>query len=157
MTITIHSTEHPDAQVLSQLGEALSEFNASDVGPSGRRALAVFAYGPDDELAAGLYGYTAWGWLYIQWLWVREAQRGQGLAARLIATAECEASARACHGAWIDTFSPVALRLYQRLGYAVFGTLENFPPGRCRSFLKKPLTNRETETLPTERHSKPQA
>ena len=80
-----------------------------------------------------------WGWLYVQWLWIDEGQRGKGLAGALLAAAEAEARARGCHGAYIDTFSPVALKVYQRAGYAPFGALADFPKGRTRTFLQKPL------------------
>jgi hypothetical protein len=36
---------------------------------------------------AGLWGYTAWGWLYVQWLWVAETGREQGVAGRMLAAA----------------------------------------------------------------------
>ena len=53
--------------------------------------------------------------------------------------AEQEARQRDCRGAYIDTFNPHALHVYQKAGYTVFGTLPNFPPGRTRSFLSKDL------------------
>jgi GNAT superfamily N-acetyltransferase len=124
--------------VLAQLGDNLSAVNAGDVGPSGRQEIAVLMH-EADALVAGLSGYTAWGWLYVQWLWVAEGQRRQGLAGRMLAAAETEASGRGCHGAYIDTFSPTALQVYQKAGYAIFGTLPDFPTGRTRSFLAKAL------------------
>ena len=131
-------TDQPDVSELERIGEGLAQFNDSDVGPSGRRALAVLVHA-DETLIAGLSGYSAWGWLYVQWLWIAEAQRGHGLAGRMLTQAEKEAIGRGCHGAYIDTFSPHALRVYQRAGYAVFGELKDFPPGRTRSFLSKAL------------------
>ena len=136
--LSITLTDQPDATHLTRLGEHLAEFNEADVGPSGRQALAIFVHA-EQNLVAGLSGYTAWGWLYVQWLWLAEAQRGQGLAARLLAEAEAEAHRRGCHGAYIDTFSPQALHVYQKAGYTVFGALPDFPPGRIRSFLSKAL------------------
>jgi len=131
-------TDQPDATELTRLGERLAEFNEADVGRAGRQALAIFVHA-EQNFVAGLSGYTAWGWLYVQWLWLDEAQRGQGLAARLLADAEAEARRRGCHGAYIDTFSPQALHVYQKAGYTVFGALPDFPPGRTRSFLSKAL------------------
>lgn len=131
-------TETPDEDELALIGQNLASFNESSVGPSGRRAIMVMSkLGP--RLVAGLSGYTAWGWLYVQWLWVDEAHRGQRLAARLLAVAEAEARLRGCHGAYIDTFSPQALHVYEAAGYAVFGALPDFPVGRTRSFLSKTL------------------
>lgn len=134
----VRVTETPSAAELDRIGGELTAFNDSDVGPSKRRPLAVLVQA-DDHLVAGLSGYTAWGWLYIQWLWVDDAHRGQGLAGQLIAAAETEAGARECHGAFIDTFNPQALHVYQRAGYTVFGELPDFPHGRTRSFLSKSL------------------
>lgn len=137
--VQIETLENPQAEDLAFLGRQLAAFNDADVGPSERRSLAVFVRGPAGEILAGLSGYTAWGWLYVQWLWVSELLRGQGQAAALLDAAEAEAIRRGCHGALIDTFSPVAEKVYRRQGYDVFGTLPDFPIGRSRSFLQKRL------------------
>lgn len=144
MTIRIEVTDRPDAQELAAVGAHLATFNAGEVGPSGRRDIAVIVHdGPNgddpDRLVAGLSGYTAWGWLYIQWLWVDKASRGLGLAGRMLEAAEAEAVTRGCHGAYIDTFNPAALKAYQRAGYKEFGRLEDFPTGRPRIWLAKAL------------------
>lgn len=136
--LSLAVTSDPAPEALAAVSDGLSAFNAADVGPSGRLALAVLTHeGPD--VVAGLSGYTAWGWLYVQWLWVHERLRGQGIAARLLGAAEAEARRRGCHGSYIDTFSPVALKVYRRCGYEPFGVLEDFPTGRTRTFLSKPL------------------
>jgi predicted GNAT family acetyltransferase len=57
----------------------------------------------------------------------------------MLAAAEVEAKARGCHGAYIDTFNPVALKVYRRAGYVPFGELRDFPKGRTRTFLQKSL------------------
>ena len=138
--MSIEVTSTPDPADLARLGEGLAAYNDADVGPSQRLPLAVFLRDGSGEVVGGISGYTAWGWLYIQWLWLAEGQRGQGAAGRLLAAAEAEAAARNCHGAWIDTFNPVALRAYQRAGYTPFGALADFPRGRNRTFLQKALT-----------------
>ena len=132
-------TAAPTETELAAVASGLVAFNDPDVGPSGRQALAVLIRDETDAVVGGLSGYTAWGWLFTQWLFVPEALRGRGMAGRLLARAEEEASARGCHGAWIDTFNPQALRAYQRQGYAIFGELPDFPEGRSRVFLQKRL------------------
>ena len=132
-------TDTPSAETLRAIGDQLAAFNDADVGPSGRRPLVVAARDGEGRVLAGLSGYTAWGWLYVQWLWIAESQRGQGLAGTLLAAAEVEARTRGCHGAYIDTFNPVALKAYRRAGYVPFGELADFPRGRTRTFLQKPL------------------
>lgn len=131
-------TATPVQADLDAISGGLAAFNEADVGPADRTALAVVMRDAG-VVAAGLSGYTAWGWLYVQWLWVAEAHRGHGLAARMLAAAEDEARARGCHGAYIDTFSPVALKTYRGVGYVPFGALADFPKGRTRTFLHKRL------------------
>ncbi|MGJ8583531.1 MAG: GNAT family N-acetyltransferase [Marinosulfonomonas sp.] len=138
MTPRFSITDQPNAEI-TKLGKALGAFNDRDVGPADKRPLAVLAHDADQQLIAGVSGYTGWGWLYIQWLWVDAAQRGQGIAGDVLRQAETEARARGCRGAHIDTFSPVALRVYQRHGYEVFGEIPDFVAGRTRSFLSKRL------------------
>lgn len=135
---TLEVTATPSPDDIAVLGDGLGAYNATDVGPSGREGLAVLLR-QQDTVTGGIAGFTAWGWLYVQWLFVPEALRGQGVAARLLAAAEKEAVTRGCHGAWIDTFNPTALRAYQKQGFAIFGALDDFPEGRTRWFLQKRL------------------
>ena len=137
MNLTL--TDGPSPEDLAAIGDGLAAFNEADVGPSQRQSLAVLLRDDVGTLLGGLSGYSAWGWLYIQWLWLAESQRGQGWAVRLLDTAEAEARNRGCHDAWIDTFNPVALKTYQRAGYVPFGALPDFPKGRTRTFLQKAL------------------
>jgi GNAT superfamily N-acetyltransferase len=131
------TTETPDPADLELIRSSLAAFNDAEVGAADRRTLAVLVRNGDGDILAGLWGYTAWGWLYVQWLWVAEAARGRRVAGRMLAAAEEEALRRGCHGALIDTFSPTAEMVYRRQGYEVFGVLPDFPVGRSRVFLQK--------------------
>jgi len=139
MNTTLETTADPLAEELTFLAERLTAFNDGDVGASGRKALAVFVRDEDGAVVAGISGYTAWGWLYVQWLWVDERLRGQHVAGDMLDAAEREAVKRGCRNAWIDTFNPVAAKAYERQGYRPFGELPDFPAGRSRIFLQKRL------------------
>lgn len=132
-------TASPSPEELAAITDALTAFNTGDVGPADRRPLAVLIRDTDGKVSGGLSGFTAWGWLFIQMLYIPDTLRGTGLAGRILAKAEEEAKARGCRGAWIDTFNPQALGAYLRQGYEVFGELADFPEGRTRSFLRKNL------------------
>jgi GNAT superfamily N-acetyltransferase len=138
MSVTLSVTADPTPDELAIIGNGLAMFNEAEVGPAERRALAVVLR-ENGKVVGGVSGYTAWGWLYVQWLWVHGERRGEGLAGKMLEAAETEARQRGCHGAWIDTFSPVALKVYRRGGYRPFGELPDFPPGRTRTFLHKRL------------------
>lgn len=139
MSIALSVTETPTSDELAAIGGALAAFNERDVGPADRRPMAVVIRDESGAIVAGISGYTAWGWLYVQWLWVDETQRGRGLAGEMLEAAEGEARKRGCHSAYIDTFNPVALKAYLRQGYLQFGKLPDFPAGRTRTFLQKKL------------------
>jgi ribosomal protein S18 acetylase RimI-like enzyme len=78
-----------------------------------------------------------WEWLFVDNLWVHDDLRGQGHGRDLLARAERRALEHGCHSAWLDTFQ--ALGFYEKCGYSVFGTLEDYPPGQTRYFLRKRL------------------
>lgn len=138
--LTLTLTDSPDPADVAMLGDGLTDYNADIFGPANRRTLALFLRDPSGRVQGGLWGNTAWGWLYVQWLWLDAAHRGRGLAGQLLITAEEEARARGCIGSWIDTFSADAARVYRRAGYEPFGVLQDFPPGHSRTFLRKSLT-----------------
>jgi len=128
----------PDDGLRRAIMAPLLAFNEAQAGPSGQRSLALAVHNAQGAVCGGLWAATAHGWLYTQMLAVPEAARGQGLGRRLMQAAEAEALRRGCHHAWVDTQFG-ALGFYQRLGYAVFGQLPDYPPGFTRSFLSKVL------------------
>ena len=104
------------------------------------RDLSIAIRDPDGGApVGGLIGRTNGGWLGIDLIFVPEAFRGMGLATKLVAMAEEEATRRGCHSAWIDTLNPKARELYLRLGYEIFGELKDYPVGGSRVFLQKKL------------------
>jgi GNAT superfamily N-acetyltransferase len=134
--VTVSVTDWIDSSFEADVAGGLAAFNASQLGPSGHRNLAVSLYRGDD-FVGGLGGFTAWNWLFIKWLWISEDARGSGLGVRALDAAEAEAKKRGCRAAWLDTLNPVAHRLYARHGYTVFGELPDFQAGQARYFMQK--------------------
>lgn len=102
-------------------------------------AANVFVQSQDGEILGGALGNT-WGlWLYVSDVWVDPAIRGKGYATRLMTAIETYAVARRCSYSVLDTFSFQARPFYEKLGYKVFGTLEDHPKGHTHYFMKKEL------------------
>jgi GNAT superfamily N-acetyltransferase len=139
MTPKITLTDTPDNDIIKTLGKKLMHFNELRSGvPYNHRPLAIVVSDPDNgELLGGLWGSTNYSFLYIDLLYLPEDLRLASLGRQLMAQAEQEAIQRGCHGVWLDTFSFQARGFYEKLGYTVFGTLEDYPPGHRRFFLKK--------------------
>lgn len=92
------------------------------------------------ETDGGLTGRISFGWLFVELLFVPERLRGQGIGRKLMEQAEAVARAQGCVGIWLDTFTFQAPGFYQKLGYAVFGEIPDYPAGSSRFFLSKRLS-----------------
>jgi GNAT superfamily N-acetyltransferase len=132
--------ENPAAADLDVIERALVEHNEAKSEPRNHTPLTLFLRSAEGQIVGGLRGHTVWGWLFVSQLWVAKDVRDQDYGTKLIEAAECEAKARGCHAAYVDTFSFLALDFYRKCGYAVFGALEDFPKGHTRYFLKKEFT-----------------
>ncbi len=132
--VELEATLPPGA--VEQIIRGLIGYNVMKAPPADHRPLAVVARRAG-EIVGGFLGHTHWGWLFGRQLWTAEEVRGNGLGRRLMRAAEAEARARGCRHAHLDTFSFQALGFYERLGYRVFGQLEDYPAGHTRYFLEK--------------------
>ncbi|HEX8370307.1 MAG TPA: GNAT family N-acetyltransferase [Pyrinomonadaceae bacterium] len=127
-----------DIQILS---DGIKNYSAAKVAGGARRDLTFFLRAAEGSIVGGVHGNSGdWGWLYISTLWVSETVRGGGYGTALMREAEREALGRGCRSIYLDTFSFQAVGFYLKLGYRIFGELEDFPPGHKRVFLQKTLT-----------------
>ena len=140
-THTITLSDKPDPAVAKALVGMLVQFNNAGSGrPFDQRTLVITVTDPEtNEILGGLWGSTSYDNLHIDMLFLPESLRRQGFGTQLMRQAEEEASQRGCCGSYLDTFDFQARGFYERLGYTVFGTLEDNPPGHQRFFLSKKL------------------
>lgn len=134
LEVTDQAAESDDNYVIQRTREYNSRFVENAYRP-----LSVFFRNEDGNIIAGLTGKTFWDWLHIEYLWVDEARRGQGLGSRLLRAAENEAIARACIGSTLDTFSFQALEFYKKQGYSQLGSLSGYAGDYSRHYLEKKL------------------
>lgn len=139
MSFEILVTDAPDPALRDVIERGLVDFNRAAAGPTKLHTLAVVVKASDGKALGGLWGWSAWDWLYVQLLWLPEKLRGRGLGTELLRRAEAEARRRGCRGIWLDSFSFQAPDFYRRQGYEAFGTLDDYPKGHRRVFLKKTL------------------
>jgi GNAT superfamily N-acetyltransferase len=99
----------------------------------------VFMRDRQDRVVGGVLGYTYGDWLHIDILWVEESFRNKDNGTKLLKMAENEAVKRGCKHVDLDTFSWQARPFYEKHGYTVFATLDNYPEEHRKHFLKKDL------------------
>jgi GNAT superfamily N-acetyltransferase len=103
--------------------------------------VAFFLKDERGEVLGGLLGNSWAAWLHVGTLGVAAPMRGRGFGRDLMQRAEAYAVERGCANAFLDTFSFQARPFYEKLGYRVFGTLENHPAGHQHYFMTKQLTS----------------
>ena len=137
----IETTSEPDPAARDAILAVLVAHNDAAAGrPPGVQPLAILLRDPESgAVIGGLWGQSVYDWLFIQYLAVPEALRGQGLGRELMSRAETVARERGCVGLWLDTFEFQARPFYEKLGYSLFGQIEDFPRGSRRYFLHKRL------------------
>lgn len=140
MTYSIIFDENPSDEKLRLLGDGIDRFTQSKFGDRISKHAAFFLCDAAGEIVGGVYGkYGSFGWLYISALWVSETVREGGYGTRLMNAIEQEALKNGCVNAYLDTFSFQAPEFYKKLGYTIFGELEDFPAGHSRIFMRKRL------------------
>jgi GNAT superfamily N-acetyltransferase len=137
LTLTVETA--PDPRDVEALGRGLTEHALPFTHRAGFQPLAVFARDDTGHLVGGVHGYVNWTWLHVALFWISAEARRQRLGSSLLQAIETAAIERGCTRAHLDTFSYQARPFYERHGYALFATLEDYPPGHQRFFLKKDL------------------
>jgi len=133
--ITVEADPSPDDVRVISVG--LTQHALPITHVPGFQRIAVFARDQESAIVAGAFGTINWNWLHVALVWVSEPCRHAGLGRRLMSEIERVAAQGGCTHAHLDTFSYQARPFYERLGYRVFGVLENYPPGQQRFFMRK--------------------
>lgn len=141
--IDISEDDFPEMEAVAAIQRGLHAYNQEMGGPYDREPVTVLAReaaGPAaGTVLGGLLGLTYWNWLFIDWLWLAQDQRGRGLGHTLLERAEAIARDRGATDAYTDTFSFQAPGFWTRHGYVEFGRLDGMPPGHSRIWFRKAL------------------
>ena len=132
-------TDDGEARDIHEIHEMLKAYNRSHREASKSVPVGVFLEDENGKKSAGLTGETFGNWLCIQYLFVRELLRGQGIGSKLLEAAESEARRRGCKYAFVDTFSFQAPEFYKKHGYQQVFTLEEYPYTGKRHYYTKKL------------------
>ena len=136
---TIHIETKPDNNDVRVLLNGIHDHNTQHSGGGEAQYLSIFLRDENGGVVGGVYGWTAYGWLRIDVLWVQEDLRGQGFGKQLLAEAEAEGIRRGCQFATLDSFSFQAPEMYKKLGYVEFAVLDKIAGNQTWHFLKKDL------------------
>jgi GNAT superfamily N-acetyltransferase len=119
--------------------ERLDLYNVGVTGVSAWYPMQFFVKSERGETLGGVLGSVWGGWLHIAYLWIDDSVRGKDWGTRLMDRAEAYGRERGCHSVTLDTHSFQARPFYESRGYEVFGTLDDYPKGHKKFFLRKKL------------------
>jgi GNAT superfamily N-acetyltransferase len=129
----------PSSEELRFLEDRIYEFNSAQTGIDDGQQFAFFVHNDQQEIVAGLSGWTWANSCEIQNLWVHPTWRGKGYGQKLLKSAESEAQEHGCKVILIISYNFQAPLFYQKCGYNVAWQLNDFPPGYQNYFLVKRL------------------
>ena len=88
-------------------------------------------------LSGGILAKVMLDRMYVEFLAVAPAARGQGVGTKLMCHIEWIARERGLKGVYLDTYSFQAPEFYQKIGYTEFGRLKGSDDGPERIYFEK--------------------
>ena len=136
MHIRLDNTESQKAQ---EIGDLIRSYNRSKREKAESEPLNIYVEDDSGELMAGLVAETFGNWLEIEYLFVKENLRGQGIGSQLLHQAESEAKKRNCRFAFVNTYQFQAPAFYQKYGYKKVFIMKDYPYTGQRHYYQKEL------------------
>ena len=136
MHIQLENIESQKSQII---GDLIRSYNRSKREVAGSEPLNLYIEDEHGEIMAGLVAETFGNWLEIEYLFVKEDLRGQGIGSQLLQQAESEAKKRNCRFAFVNTYQFQAPAFYQKYGYKEVFTLKDYPYTGQRYYYQKDL------------------
>jgi GNAT superfamily N-acetyltransferase len=131
----------PSDADIADLRKSLIEYNVARHGFTETFNAAIFVRNGEGVLEAGVSAYAWGGTCEVELLWVAEHRRGDGLGTKLMVAVEEEARRVGCNKIVLDTFSYQAPDFYEKLGFEITSTIEDFPVGHSHYLMVKRLTS----------------
>lgn len=119
--------------------DGMLAYHASKGHPRKSEVFSIIMRDKSDRVLGGVIVSFLWNAMEIQTLWVDEHLRDKGYGSKLMKMVEKEAIKRGCTIVYTNTFSWQAPEFYSKLGYTLYGKLDNFPEGNSLSYFYKHL------------------
>lgn len=136
-TIEVRTGEAPDVQ--SFLEQRIYEYNAAVTGYDDAESFHALHRNVAGRIVAGVCGYTWGGCCHVGYLWVSDAERGQGLGGAMLDAVEHHALQKKCPFVWLSTHTFQAPGFYSRRGYVRIATIDGYPKTHASMIYVKQL------------------
>ena len=130
--------KNPSSNDTEKVVAFLSQYNAGHVSNKSEK-FSIVIKSDDGEIIGGIIGYTHWGKLEIDILWISDNHRGLGIGRQLIKEAEDFALAESCSGIVLYTMSFQAEGFYKKLGFVECGRVGGYENNAEKIYLTKDI------------------
>ena len=131
--------ENRESKKTQELGNLIRAYNQSKREPSKSEPLNIYVEDQQGNLIAGMVAETFGNWLEIEYLYVQEDFRGQGIGSNILNRAEKEARERKCNYSFVNTYQFQAPDFYKKHGYEEVFALKEYPYTGERYYYTKEL------------------
>ena len=131
--------ENKESHKVQEIGGLIRAYNRSKREEAESEPLNLYVEDEKGNLMAGLVAETFGNWLEIEYLFVKEELRGQGIGSKLLQRAENEAKNRNCRFAFVNTYQFQAPDFYLSHGYKEVFILQDYPYTGKRYYYQKDL------------------
>ena len=131
--------ENIESKRTQELANLIRAYNRSNREPSKSEPLNIYLEDEQGNLVAGMVAETFGNWLEIEYLYVSDDLRGQGIGSKILETAENESRNRGCKYSFVDTFNFQAPKFYKKHGYKEVFALKEYPYTGERYYYTKEL------------------
>jgi len=131
--------ERMESEKAQEIANQIRAYNRSKREEAESEPLNLYVEDEKGNLMAGLVAETFGNWLEIEYLFVREELRGQGIGSKLLQRAENEAKNRNCRFAFVNTYQFQAPDFYLSHGYKEVFALQDYPYTGQRYYYQKDL------------------
>ena len=119
--------ENTKSERTHELANLIRAYNRANREPSKSEPLNIYLEDEEGNLVAGMVAETFGNWLEIEYLYVSEDLRRQGIGSKILKMAENESRNRGCKYSFVDTFNFPARKFYEKHGYKEVFALKKYP------------------------------
>ena len=119
--------ENTESERTHELANLIRAYNRANREQSKSEPLNIYLEDEEGNLVAGMVAETFGNWLEIEYLYVSDDLRGQGIGSKILKMAERESKERGCKYSFVDTFNFQAPKFYEKHGCKEVFALKKYP------------------------------
>ena len=119
--------------------DGMLAYHANNGHPRKTEIYSILLKDKENNVKGSVIVTFLWNGMHIDSLWIDESIRNQDWGSKLMKMVEEEGIKKGCTIAYTDTFTWQAPKFYEKLGYEMYGKLNDFPKGNSLCYFVKKL------------------